>query len=102
MNIVGYFEIQSSNPERECKFYSSVFGWKIERDTNIPIEFYRITTDGVCGALLKRPAKVPGNEFGTNAFCCSILVENFDATSKKILDAGGVVALPKFAVPGRC
>jgi predicted enzyme related to lactoylglutathione lyase len=29
-------------------------------------------------------------------------VENFDATAKTILQLAGVVALPKFAVPGTC
>ncbi|MGA8037534.1 MAG: hypothetical protein WA823_17935 [Candidatus Acidiferrales bacterium] len=39
---------------------------------------------------------------GTNAFCCSIEVESFDATAAKILSADGIVALPKFAVPATC
>lgn len=33
---------------------------------------------------------------------CSIEVENFDATEQKILSLGGEVALPKFAIPGKC
>jgi predicted enzyme related to lactoylglutathione lyase len=39
---------------------------------------------------------------GTNAYVCSIQVENFDATAKKIMAQGGQEALPKFAVPGKC
>lgn len=31
MNSIIYFEIQSSNPEREIKFYQDVFGWKFKR-----------------------------------------------------------------------
>jgi predicted enzyme related to lactoylglutathione lyase len=27
VNTVGYFEIQSSNPERDKEFYSSLFNW---------------------------------------------------------------------------
>lgn len=41
-------------------------------------------------------------ESGTNAFVCSVQVENFDKTNQLILQNGGQVALPKFAVPGRC
>jgi len=52
--------------------------------------------------LLQRPAKTPPPQCGTNAFVCSLEVENFDATAKTILHLGGVVALPKFAVPGTC
>jgi predicted enzyme related to lactoylglutathione lyase len=58
-----------------------------------------IETSGSRGGLLKRPARTPPPECGTNAFVCSIQVESFDATAGKIEDLGGVVALPKFAVP---
>jgi predicted enzyme related to lactoylglutathione lyase len=45
---------------------------------------------------------VPPGPSGTNAFVCSIQVENFDETAAVIGRNGGKVALPKFAVPGRC
>ena len=101
MNAVVYFEIQSSCLEREAAFYKKVFGWKIEKDTAMPIAYYRIETDGISGALLERLAPlVPMS--GTNAFTCSIEVENFDKTADIICANGGTVALPKFAVPGKC
>lgn len=31
---------------------------------------------------------------------CTALVQNFDATAKKIAAAGGKVAMPKFVLPG--
>jgi len=102
MNTIGYFEIQSSDLKREIKFYESVFGWKFIKEEFVPIEYYRIETDGINGGLLTRPANVPPMEFGTNAFTCSVIVENFDATSGLILQNGGQVAMPKFAIPGRC
>lgn len=102
MNVISYFEIQSSNPEREIKFYHNVFGWNFIRENLVPIEYYRIETNMMHGGLLKRPAQVPPPQCGTNAFTCSIQVENFDATAKLILENGGAIALPKFAVPGRC
>lgn len=102
MNTLSYFEIQSSQPDREIDFYQKVFDWKFTRDENVPIEYYQIKTNGIHGALLKRPAKVPPKEHGTNAFACSILVENFDQTAQTILENGGQVAMPKFAIPGRC
>ena len=102
MNIVGYFEIQSNNPAREIGFYSKVFGWNFIREEFVPIEYYRIETNGINGGLLKRPAAIPPVGTGTNAWVCSIEVENFDATASAILKQGGRVALPKFAIPGRC
>ena len=102
MNTIGYFEIQSSSPEREIKFYRKVFGWKFIREENVPIEYYRIETNNLNGGLLKRPAQVPPLECGTNAFCTSIQVDNFDKTSDSIMANGGSIALPKFPIPGRC
>ena len=102
MNTIGYFEIQSSDPEREMNFYNSVFGWDFIRESYVPIEYYRIETDSINGGLLKRPAKVPSPESGTNAFVCSVLVDSFDKTSELILKYGGQIALPKFAIPQRC
>ena len=102
MNTVGYFEIQSSDIQRDINFYQSVFGWKFTRQESVPIEYYRIETNGINGGLLKRPAKTPPTECGTNAFTCSIQVENFDKTAKVITQNGGQTAMEKFAVPNRC
>ena len=102
MNTVGYFEIQSSNPQREIAFYKKIFAWSFIKEEFAQIEYYRIETETIYGGLLMRPAPVPPVEKGTNAFCCSIQVESFDKTEELILQHGGTVALPKFAVPGRC
>jgi predicted enzyme related to lactoylglutathione lyase len=102
MNTISYFEIQSSDPQREVKFYSSVFGWKFIRENGLPIEYYRIETNGMHGGLLQRPAPVPTVGSGTNAYVNSVEVESFDNTAALILTNGGTVALPKFAVPGKC
>ena len=101
MNSVVYFEIQSSCLERDVEFYKNVFGWKIEKDISMPISYYRIETDGIIGALLERPAPVVPMS-GTNAFTCSMEVENFDKTAETILSNGGIIALPKFAIPKKC
>ena len=102
MNTIGYFEIQSSKPEREIKFYENIFGWKFIKEEFVPIEYYRIETNSINGGLLKRPANIPPAESGTNAFVCSIQVDSFDKTSEVILKNGGHIAVPKFAIPSRC
>ncbi|UJH66466.1 VOC family protein [Allomuricauda sp. SCSIO 65647] len=102
MNTLGYFEIQSSDPEREIDFYATLFDWSFIIDETVPIEYYRLVGAGVQGALLRRPTKVPPKEHGTNAFTCSFQVKNFDLTVKIIEEKGGQVAMPKFAIPGRC
>lgn len=102
MNIIAYFEIQASKPERLVSFYKNIFGWEFTRDNNILIEYYRIKTEGMNGAILKRPTAVPSLMQGTNAFTCSVKVSNFDEIEKLIMANGGQVAMPKFAVPGQC
>ncbi len=102
MNTVGYFEIQSSKIEQTIAFYQHIFNWKFIREHHVPIEYYRIETNGIHGGLLKRPADILPKEFGTNAFTCSIQVESFDNTAKMIIDQGGAITIPKFAIPTRC
>jgi uncharacterized protein len=102
MNTVGYFEIQSTNLQREIEFYTSVFGWTFIKEKLAPVEYYRIETNSIYGGLLGRPAPVPPEGSGTNAFVCSVQVESFDNTANLIMQHGGKIAMPKFAVPGRC
>lgn len=97
-----YFEIQADDPTRAVNFYKNVFGWRFESVPGLPIEYWRIETDGAPGGLLKRPAKTPPPQSGTNAFVCSFEVDDFDGVAKKVMGAGGIVALPKFAVPHVC
>ena len=102
MNHICYFEIQSSQPERDMAFYQAVFGWSFEPVAGLPIAYYRITTDGIHGGLLERPAATPPMHCSTNAFTCSIEVADFDATAALILAHGGQEAMPKFAIPNQC
>ena len=102
MNAIAYFEIQSADVERSVLFYQKIFNWKFIREHTIPIEYYRIETPGIQGGLLKRPVPAPPAGTGTNAFTCSIEVENFDKTAKLIFDNGGIVAMAKFAIAGKC
>src|SRR4051812_2993176 len=101
-NTIGYFEIQFSDVSRERTFYENVFGWKFFKEEMFPIEYCRIETDSMNGGLLARPVNVPPPMSGTNAFTCSVEVDNFDAISELVLKNGGQVAMAKFAVPGRC
>ncbi len=102
MNTIEYFEIQASDVEKAVSFYQQVFGWKFTKDETLPIEYYRIETAGMGGGILKRPVKTPPLEYGTNAFTCSMQVEDFDTTASLIMSNGGQVAMAKFAVTGKC
>lgn len=105
MNRVVHFEIQVENPERAITFYKTVFGWDFQKWGEQ--QYWMIMTadkdskePGINGGLLPRPAKTPPHECGTNAYVCTMVVENFDETAKKIETAGGTIAMPKFALAG--
>ena len=98
-----YFEIQADDTSRASGFYTAVFGWRFSEVEGLPIPYWHIETgSGSGGGLLKRPAERPPAQIGTNAFVCSFEVDDFDRKSAKILSLGGVVAVQKFCVPGKC
>ena len=102
MSRIAYFEIQSDNPESAIGFYGDIFGWQFAKAEGLPIPYWRIETGGIRGGLLKRPAPTPPLMHGTNAYVCSMEVEDFDSVAAAIMKRGGQVALEKFAVPGVC
>ena len=101
-NAPSYCEIQAHEFKRATRFYGELFGWKFAKAEGLPVEYWRIETDGPRGGLLKRPAKTPPLEHGTNGFVCSMEVSDFDRVADKIARLSGKVALPKFPVPGVC
>ncbi len=105
MNRVVHFEIQADDLDRCKAFYGDVFSWRFEDYSSfVNAPYFGIVTGeegmGINGGLQPRLAAAPKAEQGTNAFVCTIEVEDYDATDKKIAEAGGIVALPKFALPG--
>ena len=107
MSRVVHFEILVDDPERAKTFYSAVFGWTFQDwsgATGGP-PYWGVSTGpddqpGINGGLLQRMGSTPSAGQGANAFVCTIAVDDYDATEKLILDAGGQVALPKMALVG--
>lgn len=104
MNRVTHFEIQADNIERAIKFYGDVFGWQFPKYMEAYWGIMTAPKDskdpGINGGLLKRPCAAPEIGQGTNAFVCTVEVENFDDIATKVEAAGGKVAMPKFAIAG--
>jgi len=92
---IVHFEINTTNPQRAKKFYSTVFGWKYKDSTMPGVEYYLL--DGVTpgGGInpLTEPSKVkaPTVYFGT---------DDIDSTLKKIKDSGGTTE-QKAPIPGQ-
>ncbi len=92
--------------ERAQKFYKDVFGWDyVDWSATTGTPYAGIMTapmdskePGINGGMLKRPCPAPAAGQGSNAYVCTVQVENFDQAAEKILSAGGRVAMPKFAI----
>jgi uncharacterized protein len=97
-----YFEIQVNDMPKALDFYGKVFGWTFEKNQYAPIEYYFINGAPSRGGILKPNIPKPSGPCGTNAFCCSFMVDDIDESTKLILELGGIVALPKMAIPGVC
>lgn len=55
---------------------------------------------GINGGLLQRPVPAPAVAQGTNAYVCTVEVDDYDVVERRILEAGGLVALPRMALAG--
>ena len=106
MGRVVHFEIHVDDMERAKKFYGEVFGWTFEDWSDyagMPY-FGAVTGDegqlGINGALIKRQGDSPIPNQSVNSFVCTLGVDDYDETEKKIIENDGQVALPKYALPG--
>jgi predicted enzyme related to lactoylglutathione lyase len=96
MSRVVHFEIPARNIDTSRKFYSSVFGWKIEQ-WGEELEYYLVTTGdkgipGIDGAIYK-PAE------GIDGVVNTIGVESLDETIEKVSSNGGEIVTPKQEIP---
>jgi predicted enzyme related to lactoylglutathione lyase len=102
-HTIVHFEIPADDVEKLKKFYSELFGWKIEKLLG-PVEYWSIQTvavnekgepirSGVNGGMMKKqnPEHKPVNY---------ILVESVDEYVKKIESLDGKIVVPKMEVPG--
>ncbi|MEK4427064.1 VOC family protein [Solibacillus sp. FSL K6-1523] len=106
MGRVVHFEFHVDNMDRAKIFYGNVFDWKFEDWSEYAgMPYFGVTTGdnqelGINGALMQRQSAPPALGQGVNSAVCTMGVENYDETAAKILENGGQVAMPKYALPG--
>ena len=105
-SLLTHFEIHASEPEKLAAFYTAVFGWEFKKWEGGQFEYWMIMTGktdasgGINGGLTRRVGKAPEKGAPVNGFVCTMVVENYDAVAQKIMDNGGMIALPKMALVG--
>ncbi|CAN7304202.1 VOC family protein [Peribacillus frigoritolerans] len=106
MGRIVHFEIHVNDMERAKTFYGEVFGWSFQDWSDYAgMPYFGAVTGnenehGIDGALMQRQSVPPETHQALNAFACTIGVENYDLTEAKIIENGGKLAMPKFALPG--
>jgi predicted enzyme related to lactoylglutathione lyase len=98
MPTIVHFDIAADDPGRAKKFYTELFGWKMEKPQET-MEYYLVGTttldgeEGVGGGIGKRATAKQGI---TNF----IGVPSVDEYLAKVEKLGGSIVAPKMAVPG--
>jgi predicted enzyme related to lactoylglutathione lyase len=90
MSAIVHFEIHFDEAERARKFYTELFGWKVEKAPGT--EYYMITTqEGTYGGMMKRfnPNQKITDYFGVHSLLESVA---------KVEKLGGKILVPKMAV----
>lgn len=101
-----HFEIHAADVPRAVAFYQAVFGWETEDWSEYTgVAYFGVVTGaadqpGINGAIMQRPADNPAPGAATAGAVLTLGTQDFDATAAKIEAAGGIVALPKAALPG--
>jgi len=97
MSRVIRFDLSVDQPERATRFYSALFGWRIEQVDGLP-DYWLITTGddgkaGIDGGMVKR-------RYGTESTMCWIFTPSVDETLRKVTELGGKPLSGKIPVPG--
>ena len=105
-NRLAHFEIHASNPEKIAEFYTTVFGWEIKKWEGGQMEYWMVMTGGkdeaggINGGITRRMGPAPAQGAPVSGYVCTMVVDSYDEYAKKIMDAGGTMALPKMALVG--
>ncbi|WP_116115347.1 VOC family protein [Austwickia chelonae] len=106
MSRVIHFEIHAADVPRAVAFYQQVFGWQMQDWSEyVGAPYYGVVTGedgepGINGAIMQR--QTPNPEVGGPVAGAVLTVgtEDYDALASRIEEAGGTVAMEKFALPG--
>lgn len=105
MSVI-HFEIHAADVPRAVAFYRTALGWTAEDWSDYAgMPYFGVTTKaedepGINGAIMARRGDNPQPGATVAGAVLTVGVADFDAAAVRILEAGGVVAQPKAALPG--
>jgi predicted enzyme related to lactoylglutathione lyase len=86
---IAYLEIPATDVDKSAEFFTKVFGWTV-RTRGDGSRAFDDTTGAVSGTWVK--GRAPSREAGILTY---IMVNDVDATLKKVNSAGGKTVMPK-------
>jgi predicted enzyme related to lactoylglutathione lyase len=92
-NPLCHFEFMTDDPQKCKAFYKAVFDWEFD-DSSMPGYTLIKTGSEPGGGLMKRPEQAPQACYTTY-----FMVDDIDATLKKVTAAGGTTIVPKTPIP---
>jgi predicted enzyme related to lactoylglutathione lyase len=93
-NPVVQFQILAKDPDATSRFYSSLFGWKV--DANNPMGYRRIDTgsnEGISGGIWPAPPQSP------DFVQLFVAVEDVAGAARKAQELGGKLLIPPTTLP---
>jgi uncharacterized protein len=97
-NQIVHFEIPVSDTEKMSRFYSELFGWKINKQAMPGMDYWMIETTGtgpndLGGGMYVKQAIDERPRFYIN-------VDDIDSHTERFKNAGGMIVVEKQEVPG--
>ncbi len=92
-NPFVHIELHSKDPDRSKKFYTSMFGWKLEEFPEMDYTIINVG-EGTGGGMMKNPMPE-----GRDSWLPYILVDDVAASTAKAKSLGGVIAKDVTEVP---
>ena len=103
MARVVHFEIHVDDPEHAIAFYHEIFGWEISK-WETGEDYWLVVTGspeepGINGGFFRRRLARPEGDSAVIAYVCTIDVASVDETAERMMAHGGMVVVPKIAIP---
>ena len=94
-----HFAINTDDVEATEEFYRAVFGWRF-RDYGPPgfVQIVDDETDEPMGAIQQSRQLLP--DAPTSGFECTFGVDDVDATTERVVAAGGRLLMERFTITG--
>jgi predicted enzyme related to lactoylglutathione lyase len=106
MGRLVHFEIHADDVDRAERFYTTVFGWTVQRWEGASMDYRLVTTGppeeqpGIDGALMKLEGPSPAEDNPISAFACTVQVDDLATTTERISAAGGRRVTDPQDIPG--